>query len=64
MHALDIALRARPSFPASVVAAYDEAMAKSDGKKRVRWSLWLAAGVLFGLALGFVFGLARPRVRN
>ena len=43
---------------------YDESMAKSDGKKRVRWSLWLAAGVLFGLALGFVFGLARPRVRN
>ena len=64
MHALDIALRARPSSPASVVAAYDEAMAKSDGKKRVRWSLWLAAGVLFGLALGFVFGLARPRVRK
>ena len=45
-------------------AAYDESMAKPDGKKRVRWSLWLAAGVLFGLAIGFVFGLARPRVRN
>ena len=44
--------------------AYDESMAKPDGKKRVRWSLWLGAGVLFGLALGFAFGLARPRVRN
>jgi hypothetical protein len=54
----------RPSFPASALAAYDESMAESDGKKRVRWSLWLAAGVLFGLALGFVFGLARPRVRK
>jgi len=39
-------------------------MAKADGKKRVRWSLWLAAGVMFGLAIGFVFGLARPRVRK
>jgi hypothetical protein len=55
---------ARRSFPATAVAAYDESMAESDGKKRVRWSLWLAAGVLFGLAIGFVFGLARPRVRN
>jgi hypothetical protein len=26
--------------------------------------LWLAAGVLFGLAIGFAFGLARPRDRN
>jgi hypothetical protein len=30
----------------------------------VRWSLWLAVGVLFGLVLGFAFGLARPRVRK
>jgi hypothetical protein len=33
-------------------------------KRPVRWSLWLAAGVLFGLVLGFAFGLARPRVRK
>jgi hypothetical protein len=30
----------------------------------VLWSLWLGAGVFFGLALGFAFGLARPRVRK
>ncbi|MFZ1115966.1 MAG: hypothetical protein WAN44_09095 [Propionibacteriaceae bacterium] len=30
----------------------------------VRWSLWLAAGMLFGLVLGFAFGLARPRTRH
>jgi len=29
----------------------------SNGNRQVRWSLWLAAGVLFGLALGFAFGL-------
>jgi hypothetical protein len=39
-------------------------MAKSNGSRPVRWSLWLAAGVLFGLVLGFAFGLARPRVRK
>jgi hypothetical protein len=33
-------------------------------KRPVRWSLWLVAGVLFGLVLGFAFGLARPRVRK
>jgi hypothetical protein len=37
-------------------------MAKPN--RPVRWSLWLAAGVLFGLVLGFAFGLARPRVRK
>jgi uncharacterized protein involved in exopolysaccharide biosynthesis len=26
--------------------------------------LWLAAGMLFGLMLGFAFGLARPRARK
>jgi uncharacterized protein involved in exopolysaccharide biosynthesis len=30
----------------------------------VRWLLWLAAGMLFGLVLGFVFGLARPRAKK
>jgi uncharacterized protein involved in exopolysaccharide biosynthesis len=45
-----------------VAAAYDKSMAKPYGP--VRWSLWLAAGMLFGLALGFAFGLARPRVRK
>ena len=51
-------------FPAGGSAAYDKAMATADGRRRVRWPLWLAAGVLFGLAIGFAFGLARPRVRN
>jgi hypothetical protein len=39
-------------------------MAKPEGKRHVLWSLWLGAGVFFGLALGFAFGLARPRVRK
>ena len=30
----------------------------------VRWSLWLGAGVLFGLAFGFAIGLAKPRFRT
>ena len=51
-------------FPAGGSAAYDKAMATADGRRRVRWPLWLAAGVLFGLAIGFAFGLSRPRVRN
>jgi hypothetical protein len=51
-----------PNFQPMVAAAYDKSMAKPHGP--VRWSLWLAAGMLFGLALGFAFGLARPRVRK
>ena len=30
----------------------------------VRWSLWLGLGVLFGLAVGFAAGLAKPRIRQ
>ena len=30
----------------------------------MRWLLWLAAGMLFGVILGFAFGLARPRARK
>lgn len=30
--------------------------------RAVRWSLWLCAGTVFGLLLGFVLGLAKPRV--
>jgi hypothetical protein len=37
---------------------------RSDGIPAVRWSLWLAAGMMFGLVLGFAFGLARPRARS
>jgi uncharacterized protein involved in exopolysaccharide biosynthesis len=44
------------------VAAYDKSMAKPNNP--VRWPLWLAAGMVFGLVLGFAFGLARPRVRK
>ena len=35
------------------------------GRRRpVRWSIWLTAGIVFGLVLGFAAGLAKPRVRN
>jgi hypothetical protein len=30
----------------------------------IRWSVWLAAGVVLGLALGFGVGLAKPRIRK
>jgi hypothetical protein len=30
----------------------------------VRWSIWLAAGIVFGLVLGFAAGLAKPRIRK
>ncbi len=46
------------------VAAYDESMAIAHGRRRVRWPLWLATGMLFGLGIGFAFGLAKPRVRS
>jgi hypothetical protein len=52
------------NFRPPTQAAYDESMAKANGKNPVRWSLWLVAGMLFGLALGFAFGLARPRARK
>ena len=45
-------------------AAYDKSMVKSNGTRPVRWLLWLAAGMLFGVVLGFGFGLARPRARK
>jgi uncharacterized protein involved in exopolysaccharide biosynthesis len=39
-------------------------MVKPDDTRSVRRLLWLAAGMLFGLMLGFAFGLARPRARK
>jgi hypothetical protein len=30
----------------------------------VRWSIWLGAGIVFGLVLGFAAGLAKPRIRK
>jgi hypothetical protein len=29
----------------------------------VRWALWLVAGIVAGLALGFTVGLTKPRQR-
>jgi hypothetical protein len=58
------AARTARDFPTLAALAYHESMAKPEGKRRVRWSLSLGAGVFFGLALGFAFGLARPRVRK
>jgi hypothetical protein len=37
---------------------------KAGPARPVRWSLWLALGVLAGLALGFALGLAKPRIRS
>ena len=37
---------------------------RPKGTQSVRWLLWLFAGMLFGVLLGFVFGLARPRARK
>jgi hypothetical protein len=34
------------------------------GSLSVRWSLWLGAGVICGLSLGFAIGLAKPRIRR
>ncbi len=30
----------------------------------LHWSLWLAAGVVFGLTVGFAVGLAKPHARR
>jgi hypothetical protein len=48
------------------IRTYHDCMAlTSEGLARpVRWSLWLGAGVLCGLSLGFVIGLAKPRMRK
>jgi hypothetical protein len=35
-----------------------------EASRPVRWSIWLAAGIVFGLVLGFVAGLAKPRIRK
>ena len=48
-------------------SAYDDSMAEiaRPGLTRpLRWSLWLGAGVLCGLILGFAIGLAKPRFRK
>jgi uncharacterized protein involved in exopolysaccharide biosynthesis len=37
---------------------------RPKGTQSVRWLLWLFAGMLFGVLVGFVFGLARPRARK
>jgi hypothetical protein len=39
-------------------------IARSGLARPVRWSLWLSVGVVFGLFLGFVLGLAKPRIRR
>jgi hypothetical protein len=39
-------------------------IARPGVARSVRWSLWLGAGVVFGLSLGFVLGLAKPRIRR
>ena len=46
--------------------AYDGGMARTSVElaRPVRWSLWLGAGVVCGLGLGFAIGLAKPRMRN
>ena len=48
-------------------AAYHEPMAeipRSSFTRPLRWSLWLGAGVVCGLTLGFLLGLAKPRIRR
>ncbi|MFL6045753.1 MAG: hypothetical protein ACJ72M_11605 [Propionibacteriaceae bacterium] len=37
---------------------------RPEGTQSARWLLWLLAGMLFGVLLGFLFGLARPRARK
>ena len=46
--------------------AYDGDMASRSAElaRSVRWSLWLGAGVVCGLGLGFAIGLAKPRLRH
>jgi len=37
-------------------------LARPGLTRTARWSLWLGAGVLCGLTLGFMIGLAKPRI--
>jgi hypothetical protein len=30
----------------------------------VRWTLWLCAGMIFGLGVGFALALTKPRVKG
>jgi hypothetical protein len=53
-----------PNFQPTTSRTYDKSMVKPDDTRSVRRLLWLAAGMLFGLMLGFAFGLARPRARK
>jgi hypothetical protein len=36
----------------------------SEVPRAVRWSLWLLAGVVFGVGVGFTLGLTKPRVKS
>jgi hypothetical protein len=38
--------------------------ARPGSARPLRWPLWLAAGVVCGLVLGFAIGLAKPRIRT
>jgi len=45
--------------------SYDVDMNQSRSLRTAqRWTLWLAAGVVLGLLLGFAAGLARPRAQT
>lgn len=47
-------------------ATYHDCMAWTSEElpRPVRWSLWLGAGVVCGLTMGFAIGLAKPRIRQ
>jgi len=61
-----------PHFQLTDRAAYHKSMAapkgsdslRPNGTRPVRWLLWLVSGMLFGVLIGFAFGLARPRARK
>ena len=40
-------------------------MGETGSRRRVvRWAVWLGLGVILGLVLGFMFGLAKPRAQT
>ena len=50
-----------PSDQSAARASANPPRTGGERPRAVRWAVWLSAGIAFGLLVGFVAGLSRPR---